>query len=296
MHQICAIRAFRFLQVFIAVFMACSLSTACLANRSLAAEKHYSTLQSRLIKDGFDKKYIETLYNRPEVKLETRSVSAFSAHREATLNYDQFLSWRNLRKARKYIEKHRKALNDAERRFGVEKEIIVAVMLVETRLGTYTGGSSILNTLSTMAALSEKTVREAIWAKAAEGGNRSRAEFNKWADRKGPWAYKELKAYLSYARQNGIDPVTISGSYAGAVGIPQFMPSNIEPLAADGNSDGRIDLFEHADAIASIAKYLKNYGWKPGIDRKRKYKVLLRYNYSKYYANTLLEIADKLKG
>ena len=94
----------------------------------------------------------------------------------------------------------------------------------------------------------------------------------------------------------GVDPVGINGSYAGAMGIAQFMPSNIITLAQDGNQDGRIDLFTHDDAIASIANYLKHYGWYPGIDGEKAYKVLYRYNHSKYYVDTLLKIAGLLKS
>ena len=80
------------------------------------------------------------------------------------------------------------------------------------------------------------------------------------------------------------------------MGIAQFMPSNVLSLAQDGNNDGRIDLFDHADAIMSVASYLSHYGWRPGIDHKAAYRVLLRYNYSKPYANTVLKIADLLKN
>jgi membrane-bound lytic murein transglycosylase B len=93
-----------------------------------------------------------------------------------------------------------------------------------------------------------------------------------------------------------MDPVSIKGSYAGAMGIAQFMPSNILAYGEDGNGDSRIDLFEDADAIFSIASYLKNYGWKPGIDREKAYKVVYHYNHSKYYVNTILEIRELLEG
>ena len=64
----------------------------------------------------------------------------------------------------------------------------------------------------------------------------------------------------------------------------------------DRNADGKIDLFVHADAISSIASYLKHYGWKLGISREKAYKVVYHYNHSKYYVNTILDVADRLKG
>ena len=93
-----------------------------------------------------------------------------------------------------------------------------------------------------------------------------------------------------------MDPLAATGSYAGAVGICQFMPSNILAYGQDGNGDGRIDLFDHADAIASIARYLKNYGWRPGIEKEAAYKAVWSYNRSSYYVNTVLKVAELLKG
>ena len=63
----------------------------------------------------------------------------------------------------------------------------------------------------------------------------------------------------------------------------------------DGNGDGRIDLFEDADAIHSIASYLKKHGWRPNQSRKGAFKVIYHYNHSKYYVNTILKIMDLLE-
>jgi membrane-bound lytic murein transglycosylase B len=259
-------------------------------------KKYFDLLTERLEKDGFDRKYIEKIYSSHKVRLETRGIALFSVHREAKLNYKQFLSKSNIQNAKKYLNSHREALQNAEKEFGVEKEIITAVILVETRLGTSIGNSSILNTLSTMAILSDPKSRDFVWERMSKSKEHNRKDFDVWADRKTEWAYRELKAFLEYTGKENIDPLAINGSYAGAMGIGQFMPSNILKLARDGNKDGRIDLFNHTDAIASIANYLKAHGWKPGIKHETKFQVLLRYNYSKYYANTLLKIAEHLKG
>lgn len=80
------------------------------------------------------------------------------------------------------------------------------------------------------------------------------------------------------------------------MGLCQFMPSNILILAKDGDNDGRIDLFSHADAIMSIASYLKHYGWYPGIAGQEAYNVVYTYNHSSYYVNTILKIVELLKG
>jgi membrane-bound lytic murein transglycosylase B len=167
---------------------------------------------------------------------------------------------------------------------------------VETKFGRFVGSRSIINTLSTMASLTEAEPREYLWTQLPKERRFERNRYDQKADQKSQWAYKELKAFLTYTQQHQIDPVSIKGSYAGALGIAQFMPSNILAYGEDGNGDGRIDLFEDADAIHSIAGYLKHYGWKPGIDRKGAYKVVYHYNHSKYYVNAVLKITQLLEG
>jgi len=93
-----------------------------------------------------------------------------------------------------------------------------------------------------------------------------------------------------------MDPTAIASSYAGAVGYAQFMPTNILAYAQDGDQDGRIDLLVHADAIASIANYLKRHGWRPGISREQQEKAIYAYNPSSFYVNAILKVADLLKA
>lgn len=266
---------------------------------AVGAEKgnlYFKTLQKRLIKDGFDSRLITELYNHPKVYFEKRGIRLFLTHREAKLNYDQFVSSTMIKKARQYMKTHESVLFETEQRYGVDKEVITAIILVETQLGAILGGPVILNTLSTMAALADPVVRERFWEELAHSKQIKRKSYEAWVKRKSNWAYKELKAFLEYTSRENMNPVDIIGSYAGAMGIAQFMPSNISAFGKDGNADGSINLFNHSDAIASVANYLKHYGWHPGIDGKKAYQVVLRYNYSSPYAKTVLKISRLLKG
>jgi membrane-bound lytic murein transglycosylase B len=193
------------------------------------------------------------------------------------------------------MKKFHKELNQTEHALGVEKEIITAILLVETQLGSYLGNKSIINTLSTLAALSDEDFRETFWEKMSSPEKYEKQEYEKKAREKSTWAFKELKAYLSYCEKEGLNPTEIKGSFSGAMGIAQFMPSNILKLAVDGNNDGHIDLFNNADAIMSIANFLNYHKWHKGMKHENAYRVLLSYNYSKPYAETLLKIADRLK-
>lgn len=259
--------------------------------------RFFDSLETRLIADGFDSDRIKTLFANPDVSFEKKGVSAYFMHNESKLNYKQFTRVWNVSSAKAYMQAHQAALDAAQQTYGVDKEVITAIILVETKLGTYTGNKSVINTLSTLAAMAEDAPRQVIWENLPDNERRmSRKKFEKKADQKSSWAYRELKAFLTYTEKEAMDPTTIKGSYAGAMGISQFMPSNIAPYGKDGNDDGRIDLFVHADAIASVAGYLKHYGWKPGISREEAFKVVYHYNHSKYYVNTILDVAEKLKG
>jgi membrane-bound lytic murein transglycosylase B len=277
------------------IFLAFWMLTPETAFSDEAVEPYYRDLQKRLVADGFDTDWVAEIYSRPDIVFETRNVSLYFVHNESKLNYDQFSSRRHLKNAREYMREHAAALENAEKAYGVDPEVITAIILVETKLGTYLGGNTIFNNLSTMAVMSGTAQRHDIWIALPEDRRIAKSDFEKKADRKSTWAYKELKALLTYAKREGIDPASITGSYAGAMGIAQFMPSNVLAYAQDGNKDGRVDLFDHADAISSIASYLKHYGWKPGLSEKDARKVVYHYNHSKYYVNTVLKISKQLE-
>jgi membrane-bound lytic murein transglycosylase B len=263
-----------------------------------AAEPHFAKLQERLIADGLDANLVRSVYQNPLVKLELEVVAANLVRSEATLNYDQFLSKYSVHKAKRYIERHGASLEEANRRFGVEPPVVVAVLMVETALGTYPGKYQTINVLSTMAVSQEESVREKIFAGLTEEQKQmqSRAVMSKRLTKRASRSYRELKAVLNYAHKNDIDPFAIVGSSEGAIGIPQFLPSNIEHYGRDGDGDGRIDLFNHPDAIASVAFYLRAHRWGRAENAKQKKKVLLYYNRSNYYADTVYTLAQKLNG
>ena len=263
-----------------------------------ASESHFVTLQERLIADGLEASLVRSVYQNPLVKLELEVVASNLVRSEAALNYDQFLSKYSVHKAKRYIERHGTSLDEANRRFGVEPSVIVAVLMVETALGTYPGKYQTINVLSTMAVSQEPAVREKIFAGLTEEQKKmqSSAVISKRLKKRASRSYRELKALLNYVHSNDIDPFTIVGSSEGAIGIPQFLPSNIKQYGRDGDGDGRIDLFNHPDAIASVANFLRAHRWGRAQGDKEKKKVILYYNRSNYYADTVFTLAQRLNG
>lgn len=256
---------------------------------------YFGSLQEKLVSEGFEREKIVQIYKSPQVFFDTKGVSLFFVHREASLNYRQFPSQLYLAAAKIYLKKYEEEFSKAEEMFGVDREVITAIILVETKFGQSLGKRQVINTLSTMASLLDANVRKRFWEEISGSTNLSFEAFEKKAMDKSSWAYRELKALLRYTEKEGMDIFNITGSYAGAMGIPQFMPSNVIRFAADGNMDGRIDLFEHADAIASIANFLKKSGWYRGINEEKAKKVIRQYNPSSYYIDTILKVAQKLK-
>jgi len=134
--------------------------------------------------------------------------------------------------------RNRVALERAERVFGVPPHIIVGIIGVETYYGRNTGTHVVADALSTLAFHFPP-----------------RAAFFR----------SELESFLLFTRDQGMDALTIKGSYAGAMGIPQFMPSSYRRFAVDFDHDGHADIWANpADAIASVGNYLKAHGWEAG--------------------------------
>jgi membrane-bound lytic murein transglycosylase B len=284
-------------QIFSICFLVTFLFSPAGATVTPKTSNHYfETVQKKLIKDGFDPDKIQRLYNRPQVDFEADGVSVFFTYSEAKVDYDQFANDWSIRKAKKYMHTHREDLQRTEEAFGVDSQVITAILLVETGLGSTVGTRSTLNTLSTMASLMDPQVRSSFWDMTLKFKKISRKKFEKKAVRKSKWAYQELKAFLTYAYREGFDPAEVPGSIAGAIGYAQFMPSNVLAYGKDGNNDGVVDLLNHSDAMASIANFLKRHGWRPGISRKKAEKVIYHYNHSDYYVNVVLKIANLLKG
>lgn len=266
-----------------------------LAGSVLAADSMYDTLQKQLVQDGFDQAQIANFYDDPQCFFSKGMVIMFFQHDESKLDYKQFESDTDIANCKAYLNSHKQYFDKAEAEYGVPREIITAIILVESRLGTHLGKSKAFNVLSTMAALQDDEIRQKFYEMAENEKRLPREKFMDRAIKRSSWAYKELKALLTYANKYNLDPFYFQSSYAGAIGYCQFMPSNIIPYGADGDGDGMIDLFIDADAICSVANYLKKNGWGGmNISLEQQRKAIHRYNHSNYYVDCILAVASKL--
>lgn len=267
-----------------------------LAGTAIAADSLFDKLQQQLVNDGFDKEQISKFYDDKECFFSKGMVIMFFKHDESKLDYKQFESDEDITNAKAYLAKNAQYFDKAEADYGVPREIITAIILVESRLGSHLGKSKAFNVLSTMAALQDDDIRQQFYVMAEDDKRLPREQFMSRAEKRAVWAYKELKALLTYANKYDIDPFYFKSSYAGAIGFCQFMPSNILPYGADGDGDGIIDLFKDGDAICSVARYLQKNGWgglSIGVEQQKK--AIHRYNHSSYYVDCILAVANKLK-
>jgi len=265
----------------------------------------WSPLIDRLVADDFDEITVRTLFSRAEVTFEPSAMSnklkELIENMERPLSnnpklfYEVYLKENVIAHAHSYLRENTELLESISNKYCVPKEIIVSILLVETHLGDSVGEKRAFNTLASMALSTDlETIRPYLPQKLINPGNE---DFAKTICRqKADWAYAELKALILYAYRSGFDPLTFLSSIYGAIGLCQFLPSNILSYGVDADNDGRIDLFTKADALYSIANYLREHGWKCTMDKGSQREVILRYNRSSVYANTVLAVAQKLKN
>ena len=274
----------------------------------LAAQDNvWRPLVERLVDDGYDLTYAQSLYGRKRLKfdpkimarkmnvlLETRLSSRKETPSREPAVIKRYLNPILIAGAYAFFREHRAEFAIIQHRYGVPGEILTGLMLIETKLGTQVGQHNALAILSSMALGGDiELIRPYLDRKDIS------AETMQWLTRrtlqKGNWGYEELKALIDYARKNGQDPFSIPSSVYGAIGGVPIHPFQRHSLrGVDGNGDGRVDLFDITDALHSMANFVKQHGWKPGLDREAQLKVIYRYNHSTSYALTILEVADRI--
>lgn len=228
-----------------------------------------------------------------------------------------FLAPERVEAGAKFMKDKDEVLAATEKRTGVDRQVIIGILMWESKLGTITGNWFAFNALASQAffieeanaialareeerallsgagavkkdpkkkKLSDEELAKIAEAKAAaERKQRNRVESIRNRGR------KNLVALVRQCKSRGIDPLSVKGSWAGALGFPQFMPASLR-WAEDGNGDGKIDLFEMDDAIASVGRYLASAGFK-----KSARDAVYDYNHEEAYVQGVLAFAAALK-
>jgi membrane-bound lytic murein transglycosylase B len=223
------------------VLLLCLWSTLSCAAENYGESDAAAQLISELVEEeGFSAEELRAVFANAEKQ--DSIIEAISRPAEKTKPWFEyrtiFLTDKRATGGLAFYEKHRETLRRAEKETGVPAEIIVSIIGVETYYGRISGSYRVIDALSTLAFDYPR-----------------RAEFFR----------SELKHYLILTRDQGMDPTELKGSYAGAMGLGQFMPSSFRSYAVDFDGDGIKDIWNNpVDAIGSVANYFKRHGWRPG--------------------------------
>ena len=190
--------------------------------------------------EGFDEQEIRTVLRSAE--RQESILKAISRPAEKRLTWGEyrniFLKQKRINQGVQFWDKYETTLQRAEQQYGVPAEIIVAIIGVETRYGRNMGSYRVIDALSTLG-----------------------FDYPK----RGKFFKGQLKEYFYLVRDENVDPFSLKGSYAGAMGFGQFIPSSFRNFAVDFDGDGKKDIWGNpVDAIGSVANYFKAHGWKNG--------------------------------
>jgi membrane-bound lytic murein transglycosylase B len=253
-----------------------SLRKASLTGDFAGNSKAHRFIDKMVTRHGFDRGYLNGVLSNARATNWMRKMAAKDERPRVRKNKNKrrrspswtryrshFITSRHINAGVAFYHKNRHALERAERQFGVPKEYIMGILGVETIFGGNVGKNRAIDALTTMAFKNR---------------------------RRGRYFASELESYLLMTRSARLNPLTPKASYAGALGLSQFMPSNIKKYGVDFDGDGGVNLWKPADAIASIAKYFKGHGWRTGEmvavparskgKRYRSLKTGFKYSYS----------------
>lgn len=218
----------------------CLLTPALSQAVSVTDHPYLSDMVDRLVEQhGLDRTELVEIFNHVTFQPKVLEAMQKPAERLPWHRYRSFfINPAQIANGVEFWDRHRETLSRAARETGVPAEVIVAVIGIETRYGTTLGSHPVLDSLTTLT-LQYPRRQEFFGA--------------------------QLEQFLLMTHEESLDPLSIRGSYAGAIGIPQFMPSSYRDYAVDFNGDGKADLVNQpADAIGSVANYLSRFKWQAG--------------------------------
>jgi len=232
----------RILALLVALGLAAAAYAAPQGSGSFAGRPEVRAFIQKMVKRyAFKKRDLQRLFadaQREQAVLDAIQPSSSEADQSWALYRSIFVNPKRISAGLDFWSQHSDALERAQRIYGVPEEYIVAIIGVETYYGRHTGRWRVVDALATLAF--DYPPRAAFFR-------------------------RELTNYLLYTRDAGIDALSVKGSYAGAIGIPQFMPGSYLKYAVDFDGDGTADLSGSAeDAIGSVANFLKQHGWQAG--------------------------------
>lgn len=257
-------------------------------------------IEERLIDKGIDKYQANRLINdsRISVKPEIVIKNLFHSIPQGTEKQPDVMSIdpRSIKNGKIFIRQNKDSLFSVEQRFGTSPQIVTAILIAESKLGKYPMRYNVVTAYTNLASLLDPDYLAQIQKKYAGAYPQLNDEYTMIrAQRKAQWALDELCHLVYLANELKMDPINIMGSFAGAIGPAQFIPSTFRTYGIDGDEDGIRNPFNIRDAKASIGHYLKSSGWSEDASVETKRDAIWQYNHSRVYVNTIMLLYDELR-
>lgn len=278
------------------LFFLCNAVIAAVEGKGLPTGPS-SIIEKRLKNNKFPKSFIKQLLKNYDASKREQVIKLNVMGFLLSPDYSGHISPVGIQRSREFLKKHADAFATAEKKYGVKKEIIVSLLWVESRLGENHGGFHVPSVyLSLLLGDSDESTHILMEELARKQPNPSRAMINKTKSRakiKGRWAIGELWAIYKMNRKHPSTVATLKGSYSGAFGFSQFLPSSYVQWGKSYSQKKTPDLYDPRDAIISVAYYLSKNGYKKGKVGTYK-KALFRYNKSNDYGDAILKLSAEL--
>ena len=232
-----------------------------------------SSIRPDALKMGIPEEYLNKTFSHSGITVHDKILERFAKpyEKKSWPEYRKlFVKESRINEGSVFYKKHQKTLEDISNNIKVDAFLILSIVGVESNFGRHKGKFTVFNSLYT--------------------------QITKMP-RRSKWAQKELVAYLAFCYKDNIPPHSIKGSYAGAFGYGQFIPSSFNTYAIDGNSDGIRQPYIWADVIASVGNYLVKNGYPVSnpSNKEQVYKAVYAYNHADNYVKAVLELRDELK-
>ena len=254
-------------------------------------------LINKLVDDGFTRTDLIAIFNDPRVAFLEKVLTINLINKYVKADYSRFLRNQSVTHAKNFLQEESAFLTQVEARYQVEKEVIVSILFIESSFGANTGNNTVFNVFFTLAQATDPGILNTTYQKLKEQyPQMTKEKMELRAEKKSCWAYQELKNLLTIAKRENLDVLNIKGSWAGAFGIAQFLPSSYLQYGVDGNKDRKVRLYNRYDSMESVANYLKEKGWKEGLTEKKKRTIIRQYNNSTPYIDTVLKLSQKISG
>jgi membrane-bound lytic murein transglycosylase B len=264
-----------------------------------ASELSRQFIEERLVEKGLDKAQVQSMIYDPRISLRPDIViqNLFYSSPKGTEEDPAIMGIdpKHIENGRAFINEHAESLSSVEKNFGTSPRIVTAILIVESRLGTYPMRYNVVTAYANLALLLDPDYFGQIQQVYADKYPLLHDQFTiTRARRRANWALAELYHLTLIANNLGMDPLNIMGSFAGALGPAQFIPSTFRNYGVDGDGDGIVDPFNMKDATATMGHYLKSSGWSETASIEKKRNAVWHYNRSQVYVNTVMMLYEEL--